>query len=142
MLSFQSEIEKFKIKPVRLYKTWLLAIAEREQKTIGTITYVFMSDQQLLQHNQNFLQHNTYTDIITFDYCEGKTLNGDILISIDRVYDNAGKFGVDIGEELRRVMSHGLLHLCGYKDKKPDDQTLMRKKENQALLIWKKISAR
>lgn len=107
----------------------------REGLTPGEIVFVLTSDEAVLASNQQFLQHDTYTDIITFDYCEGKQVNGDILISLDRVKENAVKFGVSQGHELRRVMIHGVLHLCGYKDKSKRDAALMRNKEDEALKL-------
>ena len=105
----------------------------KEKKELGEINYVFMNDEDLLKTNIEFLDHHTYTDIITFDYCEGELLNSDIFISIDRVNENATKFDTTFENELHRVMIHGVLHLCGYKDKSKKDAELMRKKENAAL---------
>ena len=107
----------------------------REGLTPGEIVFVLTSDEAVLASNRQFLQHDTYTDIITFDYCEGKQVNGEILISLDRVKENAVKFGVSQGHELRRVMIHGVLHLCGYKDKSKRDAALMRNKEDEALKL-------
>ena len=90
--------------------------------------------------NKKYLNHDTYTDIITFDYCEGKNISGDIFISIDRVTENATTFSVTFEDELNRVMAHGVLHLCGYKDKSKTDKELMRKMENIALKKWHKLS--
>lgn len=101
-----------------------------------------MSDESLLEINREYLKHNTYTDIITFNYNEGKNIAGDIFISVDRVKENAQKFEVKFEEELHRVMIHGVLHLCGYKDKSKTDSGLMRKKENNALLLFKKLTKR
>ena len=103
---------------------------------MGDISYVFCTDDELLEVNQKHLNHNTYTDIITFDYTESKTINSDIFISIDRITENAKKFEVTFEDELHRVMIHGILHLCGYKDKTKADADLMRKKENQALKLF------
>ncbi len=123
----------FKLKNKAKLKSWVKHIAEFEKKTIGTLNYIFTSDEELLQKNKQFLNHNTLTDIITFDYCENNTLNGDIFISIERVTENAKKFNVEFIEELHRVIIHGTLHLCGYKDKTKATATLMRKKEDWAL---------
>ena len=112
----------------------------KEKKVCGDLSFVFMSDAALLKHNQEFLNHDTYTDIITFDYCEGNVVNGDILISIDRMRENAQKFNVPLHTELRRVLIHGVLHLCGYKDKKKADQEVMRKKENAALSVFERLA--
>lgn len=123
----------FKLKNKAKLKSWVKHIAEFEKKTIDTLNYIFTSDEELLQKNKQFLNHNTLTDIITFDYCENNTLNGDIFISIERVTENAKKFNVEFIEELHRVIIHGTLHLCGYKDKTKATATLMRKKEDWAL---------
>ena len=94
---------------------------------------MFTTDAELLKTNIEFLNHDTYTDIITFDYCEGKLINGDIIISIERVKENAQKFKVDFDIEIKRVIIHGALHLCGYKDKSTKDAVVMKGKENWAL---------
>ena len=104
---------------------------------LGNLNYSFTSDESLLKINMEYLKHNTYTDIITFNYNEGKKISGDIFISIDRVKENAEKFEAPFEEELHRVMIHGVLHLCGYKDKSKTDSELMRKKENAALRLLK-----
>jgi probable rRNA maturation factor len=125
----------FKLKNPRKATLWIALVAKKEKKSIGEISYVFCSDDYLLSLNQQFLKHNTFTDIITFDYSEGKNLNGEIYISIDRVADNAAKFKTDFQDELHRVMIHGVLHLAGYKDKKRADKALMRKKEEASLSL-------
>lgn len=119
-----------------LFKSWLKSIAVAEGYKLGDINYIFCDDEYLLGINQQYLQHDTYTDIITFDYVEGRYLSGDIYISIDRVRENAHIFNVSFGEELLRVLSHGLLHLCGYKDKSDDEAALMRKKEAWAMSLF------
>ena len=134
-VSFTSENIPFLIKNKQALKDWIKRVALKEQKQIGTINYVFVSDEALLKMNEDYLKHNTYTDIITFDYTEDKKINGDIFISIDRVAENANTFNVSFNNELHRVIIHGVLHLCGYKDKKKADAELMRKKENQSLKI-------
>jgi probable rRNA maturation factor len=113
--------------------TWLNHITMEEEKKTGDITYVFCDDNFLLKKNQKFLNHETLTDIITFDYSDNKIISGDILISIDRVKDNAKIFKVSFFNELKRVMAHGLLHLIGYNDKTEKEITLMRDKENYYL---------
>lgn len=124
---------KFKLDKVAGIKKWIEAIAKTEKKAIGGINYVFVGDDELLKLNKQYLKHNSYTDIITFDYSEPKEISGDIFISIDRVKDNAKKFKVKFDDELHRVMIHGVLHLCGYKDKTPKDAREMRKKEDFSL---------
>jgi probable rRNA maturation factor len=138
MITFQKQEVQFRLQGISRLKNWISAVVTKEKKECGNLSFVFMDDQTLLSHNQQFLGHDTYTDIITFDYPEGKQVNGDILISVERVRENAGKFDVAFETELRRVMIHGVLHLCGYKDKKKEDQVLMRKKENAALRLFDK----
>jgi len=121
-------------------KLWLTAIALSEEKKIKNLAYNFCSDEELLQINQDFLKHNTYTDIITFDYCEGGTISGEIYISAERVAENAQKLNIAFEEELLRVIAHGFLHLCGHKDKKPEDIKKMRSAENHAIKLFKTIS--
>lgn len=138
MITFQKQEVQFRLQGISRLKNWIIAVVTKEKKECGNLSFVFMDDQTLLSHNQQFLGHDTYTDIITFDYREGKQVNGDILISVERVRENAGKFDVAFETELRRVMIHGVLHLCGYKDKKKEDQVVMRKKENAALRLFDK----
>ena len=109
---------------------WIKTVITKENKTLGELNYIFCTDEYLLEKNQTFLNHNTYTDIITFDYSEENQISGDIFISIERVKENARKFAVEFETELKRVMIHGVLHLIGYKDKSEDEQKLMREKEN------------
>lgn len=114
-------------------KKWLNQVISNEAKEEGDITYIFCDDDYLLEKNIRFLNHNTLTDVITFDYCEGNSVGGDIFISIERVKENSEVFKVDFLTELNRVMVHGLLHLLGYKDKTERESNLMRKKENYYL---------
>src|SRR5690349_21730740 len=116
-IHFQSEKIDFKLKNQAACRAWIKEVISKEKKLLGELQFVFMNDEALLERNRQFLDHDYYTDIITFDYSEGKTVSGDILISTDRVIDNATKFGVTFEQELARVMIHGVLHLCGYKDK-------------------------
>ena len=103
---------------------------------MGHLNFVFTNDETILKTNIQFLNHNTYTDIITFDYCEDNLISGDIIISTERVQENAKKFNAEFDTELKRVVIHGVLHLCGYKDKTAKDSEVMRKKENQALSLF------
>jgi probable rRNA maturation factor len=112
---------------------WILSCVERNNKLPGAITYVFTNDQELLKVNQQFLSHNDYTDIITFDYTTENTVSGDIFISVERVKENAKKFQESEDRELARVMIHGVLHLLGFKDKTPSDKKRMRKEEEKEL---------
>lgn len=132
-VSFQSQNIAFKLSGSLKIKSWIRHIVELEKKKLGQVNVVFTSDEELLKTNLQFLNHDTFTDIITFDYCEGKTVNGDIIISVERVKDNAEQFKAAFDEELKRVIIHGILHLCGYKDKSAADELLMRRKENWAL---------
>ncbi|MBA3663664.1 MAG: rRNA maturation RNase YbeY [Bacteroidetes bacterium] len=132
-ITFITQHTGFKLKQGAKIKTWIKKIVELEKRQQGQLNFVFTTDKDLLKINQQFLKHNTFTDIITFDYTEEKTLNADIMISVDRVGENAKKLKLEFQEELKRVMIHGVLHLCGYKDKTKPDSTLMRKKEDWAL---------
>ena len=118
--------------------SWLQTIISSEKKECKKISYSFVNDEELLQMNKKYLNHDTYTDIITFDYCEGKSISGDIFISIDRVTENATTFSVTFEEELNRVIAHGVLHLCGYKDKTKREILKMRKKEEYYLRFYQK----
>lgn len=138
-IRFFPEQNDFKIKNPRKVSNWIKLVAKREKKVIGEINYIFCSDDYLLSLNQQYLNHKTLTDIITFDYSEGKTLNGEIYVSVYRVSENAKKFKVSFEDELHRVMIHGILHLAGYKDKKPADKAQMRKKEEACLSLWDKL---
>ena len=120
----------------RSVKSWLRAIAEHHGCTLGDLSIVSCSDQELLTYNRKYLDHDTYTDIITFDHSEATQLSGDLLISFERVLENADSQGVVFQEELRRVMAHGLLHLAGFKDKTPADATAMRQAEDHALALF------
>jgi len=137
-VSFQNQEIEFKLSEKAKIKSWIKAIIESEKKKLGELNFVFTSDEEVLKANIQFLKHNTYTDIITFDYCEGNTVSGDIIISVERVEENAKKFETDGKTELKRVIIHGVLHLCGYKDKSEKDTALMRSKENSALKKYPK----
>jgi len=112
------------------YTTWLKDIILSEDKKLGEINYIFCDDEYLLKVNQDYLQHDYYTDIITFDYVKGKTISGEIFVSLQRISDNASTLSKNYEEELRRVLAHGVLHLCGYKDKTEEEEQLMRIKED------------
>lgn len=118
-----------------LYEPWLDEVAELEKKKIGDINLIFTSDKYLLKVNQDYLDHDYYTDIITFDYSEDDFVSGDLFISVDRVKENADTSKVSFLNELNRVVVHGVLHLCGYKDKSESEEQLMRQKENQMLRL-------
>lgn len=119
---------------------WIKAVVELYDKKIGTICYVFCNDEEILRINQTYLNHDYYTDIITFDYTENKLLSGDLFISLETVATNAETYQEDGFEELLRVMIHGVLHLCGLKDKSQAEEEIMRNAENQALSMYKQLS--
>ena len=133
MITYQNQDSAFTLKGKRLNSRWLREVALEEGFTLGEIAIVFCSDAYLLGINRQFLGHDYYTDIITFDYSEGKTLNGDLMISVDSVRDNAAEFGTDFEQELRRVMVHGILHLAGYDDHSDGEKRTMRQKEDYYL---------
>lgn len=137
-ISFYNQSLRFNLKNKRIIRQWIKNIAGLEKKEVGEISYIFCTDEELLKINIEHLQHHTYTDIITFDYTEEKKISADIFVSIDRVKENAEKFNTDFENELHRVMIHGVLHLCGYKDKTKEQSEIMRKKENRALKkrVW------
>ena len=112
---------------------WIRAVAASYGKKVGEIGYLFCNDEKILEFNNDSPAHDNYTDIITFDYCEGDTLNGDLVISLDTIRTNAEKFGKDYDEELHRVIIHGILHLCGINDKGPGEREIMEAAENKAL---------
>ncbi len=135
MISFHYET-RFKLASTRPYKKWLGAVALSEGKKLGAINYIFCDDAYLHQINVQYLRHDTLTDIISFDATIRNVLHGDIFISVERVRDNALQYAVGFDEELLRVMAHGLLHFCGYKDKKQEDKTIMRLKEDQKIAMF------
>ena len=117
----------------RKTNAWIKLVAAKYDKKIGEIAYIFCDDAKILEVNKTYLQHDYFTDIITFDYCEGAVLNGDIFISLDTVRTNAQEFGVTFENELHRILIHGILHLCGQEDKIPEARLEMTRKENEAL---------
>jgi probable rRNA maturation factor len=135
-ISFHNEDIAFVLPQKRLYKQWIEQTVLSHGKTVGELTYVFCSDEYLLEMNKTYLQHDYYTDIITFDYSEENNISGDLFISVDRVKDNALKIGVSLQNEMQRVVIHGVLHLCGFKDKEKTDVEIMRKMEEKALLFF------
>nr|WP_321221314.1 rRNA maturation RNase YbeY [uncultured Psychroserpens sp.] len=136
MISFNYETD-FRLDDETIISQWISNTISKENCKEGEINYIFCDDEYLHQLNVQFLEHDTLTDIISFDYSVGKELHGDIYISIERVTDNAKDFEVEISEELKRVMIHGILHYCGYKDKTDEDAKLMREKENYYLAVLK-----
>jgi len=132
MINFNYETD-FKLDSEKQFSIWITNTISSEAYKLEEINYVFCDDEYLHKLNVEFLNHDTLTDIISFDYSIGKIIQGDIFISVERVVDNAKDFGVTFEDELKRVIIHGVLHYCGYKDKTDDDAKLMREKENHYL---------
>lgn len=135
IISFYSEND-FILNDDDVYKNWINRVISSEGKRLGEISYIFCDDDYLLDINQRFLDHDTYTDIISFDDSMGNLLNGDIYISTERVHENALEFNEDFETELKRVIIHGILHYCGYKDKSEEDAALMREKESEKIKLF------
>jgi probable rRNA maturation factor len=135
-IRFFYEATTYKIEYPRKTARWIIESARREKKSIVEVNYIFCTDRFLLKLNQEFLNHDTLTDIITFGESIGKNISGEIYISLDRVKENSTKFSSAFHDELRRVLIHGILHLAGYRDKKVRDISLMRKKEEAYLSLW------
>lgn len=136
---FHSEEQRFTIKGKRTYAKWFKELTQEEGKHIGNLNFIFVSNEYLLEINKEFLKHNYFTDVITFDYNVGDEISGDIFVSLDQVRINCKDLGISFGEELDRVMVHGLLHLIGYSDKKKEDLVQMRNAENKALELLEEI---
>lgn len=136
-ISFHTEDISFEVSSKLALKNWIKAVIDFHKKKQGPINYIFCSDEYLLGMNRQYLQHDEYTDIITFDYSESELVSGDIFISIDRVKENAEERGIAFLNELHRVMIHGVLHLTGLKDKTPEESSAMRKAEDHALTLFK-----
>ena len=130
---YQADSIKFPDLKRRVTTGWIRSVADFYQKKVGDIAYIFCSDEKILEINKEYLQHDYFTDIITFDYSEGEKISGDIFISLETVKSNSEKFKTSYNEELYRVIIHGILHLCGLKDKSSKDAQLMREAENNAL---------
>ncbi|WP_269226706.1 rRNA maturation RNase YbeY [Flavobacterium eburneipallidum] len=135
MIDFNYETE-FTLENEEAISSWISNVIKSEGKKEGEINYIFCDDEYLLEINKEHLQHDYYTDIISFDYTVGNEINGDMFISIDRVKENAQDFNVSFDEELKRVIVHGVLHYCGYKDKSEEDELLMRKKEDEKIAMF------
>ena len=134
MIVYNSEIE-FELRNTEQVSKWISSVIVNEDCEEGEINYIFCSDDQLLEKNIKFLNHNALTDIISFDYTMGRLISGDVFISIDRVRENSESFNVSFSDELNRVMVHGILHYCGYRDKSKEDKELMRAKEDSYLSL-------
>ena len=135
MISFNYELD-FKLDDEKLFSDWLSKVISSENKREGEINYIFCDDNYLVEINQQYLDHDTLTDIISFDYSIGNELHGDVFISVERVIENAQDFKVTFEEELRRVIVHGVLHYCGYNDKNEEDENFMRQKEEEKMKLF------
>lgn len=135
-ISFHSEGVNTKTPSKRLLKAWIKEFVSNHGKKVGELTFILCSDEKILEVNQNFLQHDYYTDIITFDYCEGEIVSGDIFISVERVAENATSHNVEYNAELLRVLAHGVLHLIGFQDKSPKNKKEMTENEDLCISLF------
>lgn len=135
MISFNYELE-FQLENEEQYSSWISNVISSENKKEGDINYIFCDDEYILEINKQYLDHDYYTDIISFDYSVGNELHGDIFVSVERVRENAMEFEVTFDEELKRVLVHGVLHYCGYKDKTEEEELLMRSKEDEKIKMF------
>ena len=133
MISYQTEEIQMPAIKKREVSEWIKKVADEYGKKVGDIAYIFCSDEKILEVNKQYLQHDYYTDIITFDYTEGDTIGGDLFISLDTVRTNSEQFATEYDEELHRTIIHGILHLCGINDKGPGEREIMEAAENRAL---------
>ncbi len=140
MIAYHTEgVQMPDINPA-LVRQWIVQVAVSHGRRVGDINYIFVDDERILEVNRQFLQHDYYTDIITFDYDEADIISGDLYISLDTVRSNADLVGTTYERELERVIIHGVLHLCGINDKGPGEREIMEKHENQALLLLAQLS--
>ena len=135
-ISFHNESVNNKTPSKRLLKAWIKEFVSNHGKKVGELAFVFCSDEKILEINLNFLQHDYYTDIITFDYSEGEVISGDIFISVERVLENAASHQVDYNTELLRVISHGVLHLIGFQDKEEKKKVEMTRNEDLCMSLF------
>ena len=138
-LSFHSEEVTFNLKYKLRHKQWIKEWIVSNHKTPGNLSFVFTSNERIKLINKEYLNHNYFTDVISFDYSEGNLISGDIVISVEEVKRNADFYGADPEDELRRVMIHGVTHLLRYADGNEEEKKIMRKKENEALHLWMKL---
>ena len=136
-ISYQTEGVKMPEINKKEITEWIKTVAASYEKKVGEIAYIFCSDDKILEVNREYLQHDYYTDIITFDYTEGNKISGDLFISLDTVATNAEQFNSSYNEELHRVIIHGILHLCGINDKGPGEREIMEDAENKSLTLLK-----
>lgn len=139
MVAFYFEDTDFKLRHKTRIKEWLRLVAESEVFTLGNISVIFCSDNYILDINQKYLQHDYFTDIITFDYSEGGRISGDLFISVDSVRENSVEYGTEFEDELHRVIVHGILHLIGYDDHTEDEIKTMRSKEDYYLSLFELV---
>lgn len=135
-VKYQNYDTKFVLKEKRKISRWINGVVGSHQKNLGNVTYIFCSSEYILELNQKYLNHTHFTDIITFDYCHGTTIEGDIFISVDTVLENSQRFNTSFSDELLRVIIHGILHLLGFSDKTREQQRQMRVLESNALAIF------
>lgn len=140
MIYYQSEDIKMPKIAKRKVSAWVKEVAKRHGYKVGDISYIFCSDEKILEVNRQYLQHDYYTDIITFDYTEECVISGDLFISLDTVRTNAEQFNVSYESEFYRVVIHGILHLCGINDKGPGEREVMEAHENESLALWNEMN--
>lgn len=140
MISFEAKNIELPMLDYSKVEIWLNEVGAKHNKSIGNLNYLFCDDEEILKVNRQFLQHDYFTDIITFDYSRRNKVGGDIFISLETVKSNSEELNLPYEEELLRVMAHGLLHLCGIDDKGPGEREIMESHENQALEIWCHLS--
>ncbi len=140
IITYHTEGVEMPIINEKLIQEWIKEVATKYQRRAGEIAYIFCSDEKILEVNRTYLQHDYYTDIITFDYCKGNIISGDLFISLDTVKTNSEQFNTPYNEELHRTLIHGILHLCGINDKGPGEREIMEQAENEALTIYKRIA--
>lgn len=136
-ISYQTDGIKMPAIKKRETSAWIKSVASSYEKKVGEIAYIFCSDEKILEVNKEYLQHDYYTDIITFDYCEDNVISGDIFISLDTVKSNSEQFNTAYNDELHRTIIHGILHLCGINDKGEGEREIMEVEENKALALLK-----
>lgn len=139
MIAYYSEDIEMPILDMETTSKWIRAVAKTYEKRVGDISYIFCSDEKILEVNKQYLQHDYYTDIITFDYTSGNRIGGDIFISLDTVRTNSETFNTEYDEEFKRTIIHGILHLCGINDKGPGEREIMETNENKALELLKTL---
>ena len=135
MITYQTDGTKMPDIKKRPTTAWIRSVASTYNKKVGDVNYIFCNDERILEVNREYLQHDYYTDIITFDYTEGDTISGDLFISLDTVKTNSEQFATEYDEELHRTIIHGILHLCGINDKGPGEREIMEAAENKALAM-------